>query len=469
MNKRSNILLTATGSNDAINDILNNGRYEGAMSSIAGLTAVFDTFSVAFISFVAFMIISVAIWRNVLAGAYAAFPKFFDQVHEAHTEVADVSFYSRITGIKQSLQNASMSSIKKFIMQFIPDVKSLTDFEDETIEPKTYFTKALLQMILVVMVGIFIYNGYYRDTTVVVAKFASTIFERTLLNVDPIEIYDRILATSGTPDFSTDNAQDTKNKRINKLSKAAYKAIVSKYTDIQTADQKAKLASAIENAIMAWADDKMSDQISKDSWKMSYDFMLTIQPTGMQDNDGDNGNSVSRVFSTPVSSFGFESTMYTGENWYLTGVATFNKTTIKDKALTYTDVVMKATAKADTGAKTWTFDVNDDAKLRVYGTGTLSIKNTTYTFKVDNNVWTFTDKMPSGGTQGTASVVGLHYVVDGQDNTLTSVDISVGAAGKPTFSSKEANNSVGWGEKMTYVEAEDTESTETKSSETKSK
>ena len=210
------------GSNKAVDEVLNHDRYEGAIESITKLVNVVDSFSTMFVTAVAFLIISAAIWRNVLAGAYAAFPKFWDQVYEAHQEVKDVCWWQRLTGIKTSYQNWNMSTIKRFIMRLLPDIKVLTDFEDETLEPKTYFTKALVQMIAVVMIGVFIYNGYYRDTTVVVARFASELFERTIMSVDPIEVYDRIMATTGTPDFSTDNALTTAEKRKNEIEDKAY-------------------------------------------------------------------------------------------------------------------------------------------------------------------------------------------------------------------------------------------------------
>lgn len=71
---------------DAVVDILENDRFNGVVSTVNKIGRVVDTYFMSFISFVSFFIISAACLRNVLAGAYCVYPKFWDKVDEAHKE-----------------------------------------------------------------------------------------------------------------------------------------------------------------------------------------------------------------------------------------------------------------------------------------------------------------------------------------------------------------------------------------------
>lgn len=234
---------------NAVQDILLNPRYEGMMSTISGVTDVVDGAFMTVITFVAFFIISVALLRNVLAGAYCAFPKFWDQVAHAHEENENTAFFEQIKGIKDSYKTASMGSIKTFVLRIVPNIKCLTDFEDDTLSAKSYFIKAIPQMIGVVIIGVFIYNGYYRDFTAVIANTGSEIIERTVLSFDPVGAFDTIMNTAGKPAFATDGALDQFGKNKNRVANDIYGCIISKYTDIKDANAKAELAKQIDSVI----------------------------------------------------------------------------------------------------------------------------------------------------------------------------------------------------------------------------
>lgn len=236
---------------NAVQDILLNPRYEGMMSTISGVTDVVDGAFMTVITFVAFFIISVALLRNVLAGAYCAFPKFWDQVAHAHEENENTAFFEQIKGIKDSYKTASMGSIKTFLFRIVPNIKCLTDFEDDTLSAKSYFIKAIPQMIGVVIIGVFIYNGYYRDFTAVIANTGSELIERTVLSFDPVGAFDTIMNTAGKPAFATDDSLDMFGKNKNKVANDIYSCIISKYTDIKDANAKAELAKDIDAAVEA--------------------------------------------------------------------------------------------------------------------------------------------------------------------------------------------------------------------------
>ena len=73
-------------------DILSNPKYAGAISSIRGVTDWIDSGFGMAITMIAFLIIIVAMLKNVLAAAYCAYPKFWDRVDAAHKEVESVSW-----------------------------------------------------------------------------------------------------------------------------------------------------------------------------------------------------------------------------------------------------------------------------------------------------------------------------------------------------------------------------------------
>ena len=439
-------MFVATGNPDGVNEILNDSRYEGAMESISWATEFIDEISVIFISLTAFLIICVAIWRNVLAGAYAAFPKFWDQVHIAHDEVKDQGWVQRIQGISSSYQNWNMGTLKRMLMRVCPDIKVLTDFEDDTVEPKTYFTKAIAQMIAVVMIGIFIYNGYYRDVTVKVCEFSSEIFTRAIVGTDPIAIFDRVLNTAGMPEFSTDNALDTKGQRQNDIAKMLYKKLINKYTDITTASDKALIASAVESSVSSW--DDIDEYIGQDKWKMSADCNLTTQPTTLASETWNADKTVvSFAASWPTTDFNLNTTKYTGETWYLTCVVSFTETNEKNKVREFNDVTMEVTAAVSDNS--WLFTVsNDEGSLRVANTAALvDSAGNKYPIKLTDNGIVFTGNKPASG--GTFTCSGIKYICETQENTIKTVKITTnGQAGVPTFSDSAASSTVTLGTQL---------------------
>ena len=73
-------------------DILQNPKYAGAIDSVSWLTNWIDSGFGMAITLVAFLIILVAMFKNVLAAAYCAYPKFWDRVDAAHKEVESIGW-----------------------------------------------------------------------------------------------------------------------------------------------------------------------------------------------------------------------------------------------------------------------------------------------------------------------------------------------------------------------------------------
>lgn len=308
---------TYADSGDAINDILLNPRYSGAISSISGITNFIDKYFVMFISFTAFFIISCAILKNVCAGAYCSYPKFWDKVDAAHKANEAQSLSSVVNYFKgKQFMNTSGGSFKNFILGFIPNFKAFTDFEDNEIDAKAYWYRAIPQMIFCIMIGIFIYNGYYRDTAATVGRFGSEAFVRVMAAADPVELVNRISSTTGTPDFATDGATDRYSKLVNGISHKVYRTCMTRYYDITTAAAKEQMAASIES----WVSDNVSSicgEYTSDEDGHQYnwsgiDVVLTNAEVERENiKTSDNGDTVSVYWISSGSvaeEFGIDST-----------------------------------------------------------------------------------------------------------------------------------------------------------------
>ncbi len=337
----SSALGAGTGSDEAwstgnaINDILSNDRYQGAIESISWITTRTDTIFTMVITFAAFAIISIALLKNVLAGLYAAFPKFFDRVSDAHKRVEAWSF-STVKGYFTGggYNNTSVGAVRDTLLAIIPDVKAFTDFEEGMVDPKHYFMRAIPQLIATVIIGVFIYNGYYRDTALLVGSVGSEAFERVFWGIDPKGVLDRLTQTTGMPDFATDNATDTQGKLINTVTKQTYRTIISKYTDVTSAAAKAKVGAQVESWAInnfgissSYCGAYVSDENPEARYKFSVETptlsQTSLPSTVTESNDGD--SATVRICSPLSEVATFDSTKESGITYYVIVYVTFSR------------------------------------------------------------------------------------------------------------------------------------------------
>lgn len=392
----------ATSDANAVADILNNQRYEGAIESIQSVTEIVDTGFTMFITFIAFFIISAAMLRNVLAGAYCAFPKFWDKVDAAHKEVQDTGWVQRIKGLTTSYQNINAGSFAKALLRLLPNIKMLTDFEEESIEPKSYFIKAIPQMIFVVIIGVFIYNGYYRDTAAVVSNFGSELFNRVILSADPISIYDRIAGASGRPEFASDSDKSDKGQLVNKISEKCYSKVISTYSDVKGAANKSSLAQQLEAWVNSNIDGCDTYATNHDNWAYSFDVTMTVgatnQATGIKKST--DGLKAAYVFnSLPISQLNLDTTKEQGVDWNLNVVVNFKKRAAASKTKTVNDLVFSWHSSKTTANNKVTLKLptTTDGKLVVAKTaGSSKIGGKPVTCNSDYTVFTFPEGLPSG-------------------------------------------------------------------------
>lgn len=242
---------TQTSTGDAIEDILVDGRFQGALDSISVVTEFIDIWFIRIISLVSFFIISAALLKNVCAGAYVANSKFWDKVADAHQKTEAISLAS-VKGYfqgGQGVMNTNAGSIKDFFLGIIPNIKAFTDFDDADIEPKAYFMKAIPQMLACVIIGIFIYNGYYRDTAVTVGTMGSVIIERTLGSVNPESFINTIFNTTSWPDFPWDAKESVEAEVKLAIANELKSLVIGNFSDVSSSEQKVTVMQNIVSEI----------------------------------------------------------------------------------------------------------------------------------------------------------------------------------------------------------------------------
>ena len=429
----------ASGDANAVADILNNQRYEGAIESIQAVTEIVDTGFTMFITFIAFFIISAAMLRNVLAGAYCAYPKFWDKVDAAHKEVQDTGWVTRIKGLSSSYQNINAGSFGKALLRILPNIKMLTDFEEEAIEPKSYFIKAIPQMIAVVIIGVFIYNGYYRDTAATVSNFGSELFKRVLLSADPVSIYDRITGAAGRPEFATDSDKTDQGQLINKISEKCYSKVISTYSDVKGSANKAALATALESWVSNEVETKCSSYASNhDNWAYSFDVTMTVGKTSKEPKMyvSNDGLKAACVFtSKPISDLNLDTTKEQGVDWNLNVTINFKKKAAASKTKAVYDLVMKWEGKKTTAKPKVTIALPDSTGGHIsLGTGA-KMGDKKVNLSSDGKYIEFPDGLPSGSSWTCTSV--SYKDSTGKQHTIKTVNFKASNTNSITFSSAE--------------------------------
>ena len=259
-------------SSDAVQDIMNHDRFEGAIETIEFITKRIDFWFTALITATAFFIISAALLKNACAGAYVANQKFWDEVAKAHEARDAQSIIQNIQGLSGIFNEPG--GIRNFLLCIVPNIKAFTDFDDAPLEPKAYFAKAIPQMLACIIIGVFIYNGYYRDTAATVGAFGSEVCNRIFASVDPVTFVDKITQTEKNAESIYANDPTLQGEAIFAVSKEVYKTFLSESKEMTSIDAKTSLMRDSERIVYdIMTESRISETFFSDGRK--YDFTVT--------------------------------------------------------------------------------------------------------------------------------------------------------------------------------------------------
>lgn len=326
-------------------DILQNPKYAGAIDSVSWLTDWIDSGFGMVITIVAFLIILVAMFKNVLAAAYCAYPKFWDRVDAAHKEVESLGWIQQFKDTFMT-RDVNSGSFSNAIMRILPNIKAFTDFEGDTVRPKTYFIRAIPQMILCIIIGAFIYNGYYRDLAAKVVDFGSEMVSRVLLEVDPIAVFDQFTGAAGRPVFASDGSELADQQLVNKIATTVYNAVIGEYNDISGAEAKRALANAIEVKIQDWVLELGKEEetyVDGESWKSVLQVSLTNGEISIDQINGrsnKDGTIMQHAMQFPVSDLNISSNINVNLPMYVRIRLNFEKQAVQSGNHGVSDLVL---------------------------------------------------------------------------------------------------------------------------------
>jgi len=226
---------------DAFNDIIMSDMFQANIESISFIVQFVDGIFTRYITFIAFLIISLALLRNVLTGLYCTFPRLFDWIAEKKAAVQNKGSGSTF-GI--------FFSILAF---FIPNIRPLCiterDGEDHNIHAGYYFTKALWEGTVAIVVGTVIYNGYYREILSIGSRIGAHVLKNYVLVVDYAKLIDDAVNTGQQYTFSY-NDKTAGGKERNALNKAVYDAVMNYYdNEIRDTNTRAVVGQNVERIV----------------------------------------------------------------------------------------------------------------------------------------------------------------------------------------------------------------------------
>lgn len=388
---------------------------QGNLDTIPWLVGILSTVACTFISIIGFGIVIFSIMKNALAGLYAVSPKLWDRVDEI--KKANVS--ARSTEGGNQLINI-LGSIPTMLCKLLPNIKAMTEFEDEQITPKVYFMKSLPLLCAQIFVGVFIFFGYPAQFANKVQEFGTGVIDIVFANVDPLAWAERLPGEMTSYDFVTKGSDIDFDKNILEISQAATKTLVGYRTEILKSARQ-DCAYAIESwALSAFSSsDIISYMSDRDTWTMSAS--ASYSPYSYADKALEGGGTWPKLAveadGTAVS-YQTEVAVDTlptgskdaGSGAYVVVTLTFTKNSV-DGSSAHAGVPLTATL----------YVPNNMITVNGTGTGTISIKNLSGVKLKGSTVTVY-------NADGTASQSGTANMVTGTTTlTITGASYSSGS------------------------------------------
>lgn len=279
------MLLTSMAT-DASTDLFSGEWTQGNLFEIQGMVNIFGHIAVVVISAVGFAIVIFSILKNALSGLYVVNPPFWDRVDELKKDMVDGAsgLVNDTLGKSNNLVAKKMGGALTLILGYIPNIKSLTDFDDsdgEVVDKKQYFIKSIPLLVAQIFIGTLIFMGYPTKIASWVGNGGTYIIDSVINNVDPVETVQKISDGIVVYSLASDGSQDPFEVNINQFSRQMLKTVQTKYTDMKK-DSTQNVALTIEaNLSAAFTDQSVRDVLGADQ---GYNFTssciyTTVTPT----------------------------------------------------------------------------------------------------------------------------------------------------------------------------------------------
>lgn len=295
------MLLTAATAN-AGQDLFNTDWTQGNLYEISWLTDKLGTFSCWVISVVGFGIVIFSILKNAFSGLYVVSPDFWDRVDEVKRQAVD-GVSSGITDATGRTGNAAvqrMGGILVFMLSLIPNVKSLTDFDDGApVDKKQYFMRSIPLLVAQIFIGMLIFFGYPAKIADWIGTGATHAVSAVINNIDPVTVVTGISDKFTVYNLSTDGSQDPFEQNINKMTSEMISVMATRYNDMDKSNVQ-NIAYVLEQNLLSAFD----SEGAKRSLGTDQGYVISIT-TNIQSNTpsvsssyGDLGNGVKMAQAT---------------------------------------------------------------------------------------------------------------------------------------------------------------------------
>lgn len=299
------------------NNLFNPEYTSGDLSKIAPLVRIGQAISVCIISIIGFSIVISTVLKQALHGLYATNPQLWDRVDEVHRMKIAESL-GKIKSGGNEITNL-LGFVQSFFFSLLPNVKAVTEFDGDTVDPKTFFTKSLPVACLYMFIGVFIFYGYTTKFGEKVSQFGTEVLDNFFLRVDPIAWAQKIPGKIAKANFSTDGSQLEFDQHVNKVARRAYQAVQTELSDI-TKEKQPEVAKEVEAWVMQVMSQEPADKCDSAGYDMSFDASC---PTGEPDLSrvhntvSKDGHTYTYAYCTPLSSFDTGSVLPAVESGYL--------------------------------------------------------------------------------------------------------------------------------------------------------
>lgn len=249
---------------------------QGNLGSIPWVVTLLSTVACIVISVIGFGIVIFSICKNALAGLYAVSPKLWDRVDEI--KKAGASAHKE--GGNQLIN--ILGSIPTIICKALPNIKALTEFEDEQMSPKVYFMKSLPLLCVEIFIGAFVFFGYPATFANKVQEFGTGVIDVVFANVDPLGWVEKLPGEIAIFPFVTKSSDVDFDKNIYKIAQEGAATLYTRHTDIK---KNSKTEGALN--FEQWAIQEFSGigeyMDDREAWSMSVQTSYSTSMSASQE------------------------------------------------------------------------------------------------------------------------------------------------------------------------------------------
>lgn len=422
----------------------------GSMMRIEPIAVVIGTLVSWIISIVGFGIVVAPLAKNAVHGLYAAFPKFWDKVYEvkrSQLEFGGKGFVTANNGIMTAAGSNQVSkvigTVSSVLLSLCPNIKAMTDFEDELLDAKAYFLRAIPMMCVTMFIGVFIWFGYPARVADKVGTFGRKAFDVVLDNVDPTAWVEAIPGELAIYSFATSSASDDVSEYEYKIAKSVVTTFLGSVTDTPKENRQA-VASELENWVIDCCESgsyPFVDYCNSNAYKMSVDSR--VSRSGAPNTDRIQGVVTDGVatfsFVKPCAEVTSSGTAMDVSNWFLQFNLTFTPIAQVNESSKYevsATVSASSWSETDNGS-TWTIQFSGDSTTG-YGIQTgstsrgyvdISGEEVAVVITASGNKLTVKatgGKSLAGVTKSIRSIQNLYYKYDGTAHNIRSITIGDG-------------------------------------------